>query len=450
MCPLHADTLVPRKRQLKQTTTQTVDRPYRPNNGDIIILPHQEASTSGDVEEMTVNRVRYQLPEQTVVLDFWHRVTGQKVAPGSSKKSSKPRAPRKRSAGYDSGDLSSLSELTSSDESESEANGTRSRKGETSPMPPSALDQLALLAEVRYVDLLQSQQAGDANGTSSRDKGKGAIRDLPPALPNSIQRRGPRPSAPLPATGAVKRTSITGASGSTPGATVGSTSMSGTPRSRNGSPSFSPVPRSSELVVETKEDLQALMRIRKLTKAKDTEGDQWRSTLFGFLEGEPILPKLGFIKGDSTPWQRPWEQRRGGEKPAPADSNGSPAPSSSFGQAARANAPPAAGQAVAADPPPPQGDQSGTSRSAAQPAGTLTETSGDVRMAEPSTAGIAPPASNEDSDLPFSLPASARPAEPARDKTVKVETATAAEPVGSFYDGREEEGEEEQQDHNYD
>lgn len=71
-------------------------------------------------------------------------------------------------------------------------------------------------------------------------------------------------------------------------------------------------------------------------------------------------------------------------------------------------------------------------------------------MAEPSTAGIAPPASNEDSDLPFSLPASARPAEPARDKTVKVETATAAEPVGSFYDGREEEGEEEQQDHNYD
>lgn len=289
MCPLHADTLVPRKRQLKQTTTQTVDRPYRPNNGDIIILPHQEASTSGDVEEMTVNRVRYQLPEQTVVLDFWHRVTGQKVAPGSSKKSSKPRAPRKRSAGYDSGDLSSLSELTSSDESESEANGARSRKGETSPMPPSALDQLALLAEVRYVDLLQSQQAGDANGTSSRDKGKGAIRDLPPALPNSIQRRGPRPSAPLPATGAVKRTSITGASGSTPGATVGSTSMSGTPRSRNGSPSFSPVPRSSELVVETKEDLQALMRIRKLTKAKDTEGDQWRSTLFGFLEGEPIL-----------------------------------------------------------------------------------------------------------------------------------------------------------------
>lgn len=305
MCPLHADPLVPRRRQTKAITTQTVDRPYRPNNGDIIILPHQEARAGGEVEEMTVNRVRYQLPEQTVVLDFWNRVTGQKVSGSSSSKRSltKARVPRKRSAGYDSGDMSSLSELTSSDESEAEATGrSSSRKAaaasSTTSGPASALDSLALLAEVRYVDLLNSQQGSSSsviNGTPGRDtKGKGP-RDLPPAVPNSIQRRGPRPSAPIPAATAAaqgaKRTSIGPASGAVGNVApaVAGTSAGTSARSRGGSPSLSPAPRSSELVVETKEDLQALMRIRKLTKAKDAEGDQWRSTLFGFLEGEPIL-----------------------------------------------------------------------------------------------------------------------------------------------------------------
>lgn len=310
MCPLHADPLVPRRRQTKSITTQMVDRPYRPNNGDIIILPHQEARAGGQVEEMTVNRVRYQLPEQTVVLDFWNRVTGQKVSGSSSKKSSnKARVPRKRSTGYDSGDMSSLSELTSSDESESEATGrSSSRKAAAASSstatsgPASALDGLALLAEVRYVDLLNSQQGSSSsivNGTAGRDvKGKGP-RDLPPAVPNSIQRRGPRPSAPIPASSAAaaaqgaKRTSIGPSSAvGTVAPAVAGTSAGTTARSRGGSPSLSPAPRSSELVVETKEDLQALMRIRKLTKAKDAEGDQWRSTLFGFLEGEPILVSL--------------------------------------------------------------------------------------------------------------------------------------------------------------
>lgn len=289
MCPVHADHLIPRTRQTKSTTTQTVDRPYRPNNGDIVILPHQEASAAGEVEEMTVNRVRYQLPEQTVVLDFWNRVTGQKVSSSGSKKLGKARVPRKRSAGYDSGDLSSLSELTSSDESGDEGRGSRSRRGASASAPTSALDNLALLAEVRYVDLLNAQQQGTAgsNGTPARDKGKAPIRDLPPALPNSIQRRGPRPSAPTPAPGA-KRPSISGTSGPGTSATVGATPTAA-PTSRGASPSLSPAPRSSELVVESKEDLQAIMRVRKLTKARDAEGEQWRSTLFGFLEGEAIL-----------------------------------------------------------------------------------------------------------------------------------------------------------------
>ncbi|GAA5978476.1 hypothetical protein JCM10908_004370 [Rhodotorula pacifica] len=427
MCPLHADHLVPRKRQTKSTTTQTIERPYRPNNGDIIILPHQEAAAGGEVEEMTVNRVRYQLPEQTVVLDFWNRVTGQKVSGSSSKKSAKARVPRKRSAGYDSGDLSSLSELTSSDESESEATRSSSRRAASSSGLVSALDSLALLAEVRYVDLLNSQQGSSVNGTPGRDaKGKGP-RDLPPALPNSIQRRGPRPSAPVPAPGA-KRPSIGGTS--TAGAVAPTAGTPGaTPRSRGGSPSLSPAPRSSELVVETKEDLQALMRIRKLTKAKDAEGDQWRSTLIGFLEGEPILPKLGFIKGDSTPWQRPWEQRRAGGGGADRDksssvgagANGSPAlDSPATSPALGSNLPndPLA-SAPARDSAEPQAEQ-GAAAAAANGASAGSQASSAEPVSKPAAASAS-------IDLPFALPA---PSDTSASRAVKTEEdAMEVEPV---------------------
>ncbi|GAA5960472.1 hypothetical protein JCM8115_003190 [Rhodotorula mucilaginosa] len=426
MCPLHADPLVPRRRQTKSITTQTVDRPYRPNNGDIIILPHQEARAGGQVEEMTVNRVRYQLPEQTVVLDFWNRVTGQKVSGSSSKKSSnKARVPRKRSAGYDSGDMSSLSELTSSDESESEVTGrSSSRKAaasSTTSGPASALDSLALLAEVRYVDLLNSQQGSSSsvvNGTPGRDaKGKGP-RDLPPAVPNSIQRRGPRPSAPIPAAATAaqgaKRTSI-GPSSSAVGTVapaVAGTSAGTSARSRGGSPSLSPAPRSSELVVETKEDLQVLMRIRKLTKTKDAEGDQWRSTLFGFLEGEPILPKLGFFKGDSTPWQRPWEQRRAGSGQDPDKSqggagggaNGSPAHDSSSTSPALASAHAADPLATASASETPAAAQAGEHDALASSNGAAEAPTPASKPSSAEPAVASSTSSAADADLPFALP----------------------------------------------
>lgn len=56
--------------------------PAVPNNGDIIIVPQREPPrVMDDYEELTVNRVRYQVPEETVILDFWGRVhEGPKLA----------------------------------------------------------------------------------------------------------------------------------------------------------------------------------------------------------------------------------------------------------------------------------------------------------------------------------------------------------------------------------
>lgn len=46
-----------------------------PNNGDVVVIPRREPPRiMDDHEELTVNRVRYQVPEETVILDFWGRV----------------------------------------------------------------------------------------------------------------------------------------------------------------------------------------------------------------------------------------------------------------------------------------------------------------------------------------------------------------------------------------
>ncbi|BGO97743.1 hypothetical protein RTG_01435 [Rhodotorula toruloides ATCC 204091] len=395
MCPLHTDHIVPKRRQTKTTQTITVDQPYRSNNGDIIVMPSRDPAPREEIEEMTLNRVRYQIPERHVILDFWGRLTGQKVAP-SPKKAGK--APRKRSAvsGYDSGDLSPLSDLTSSDD-DSESEGDARRK-KVSSASPNSLDNLALLAEVRYIDLLNQQST--TNGSPGKDKGKAVARDVPSPLPNSNQRRGPRPSAPVPASAASTSKRPTAAA---PGGTPG-----GPSRSRGGSPSLSPAPKATELVVTSKEDLQALMRVRKLSKAKEgSDTDGWKAALFGFLDGEPILPKLDFLKADSTPWRRPWEQGGAGgpgqKKPGHAGSPSfSPLPS------------PAANAATQRDPlstaaPIP-------TASAIAPVSTPPASAADAAptFAAPATAAATPaepenvdtPATPSESSLPFGLPAS--------------------------------------------
>lgn len=69
-CPLQPKTRLP-----KQTTTVVVEQPALPNNGDIIIVPRRAPPRPIDeFEEITVNRIRYQVPEETIILDFWGRI----------------------------------------------------------------------------------------------------------------------------------------------------------------------------------------------------------------------------------------------------------------------------------------------------------------------------------------------------------------------------------------
>ncbi|GAA5841982.1 hypothetical protein JCM11251_001435 [Rhodosporidiobolus azoricus] len=314
MCPLHAEHLIPKKRSMKTLQAIPVDRRDTPNNGDIVILPSKVKLTPEEVEEITVNRIRYQVPEQHVILDFWGRVTegprSRRAKPAGGSKLRKNRSPRKPSAaGDDSGDDSPLTDLTSSeDESDTDSSPKPSTSASASAVTPaaapSALDNLALLAEVRYVDLLNSTTA---NGAASSSKEKSTT----PASVSASFSSKPRPAAPPPALPA----STQRRAAPRPSLIAGEASPAPAAPSPSPLPSFgSPIlgaTASAELEVESKDDLQALMRVRKMMqKGKGTEEEARRATLLGFLEGEPIIPKLGFIKTDSSPWTRPWEQQQ--------------------------------------------------------------------------------------------------------------------------------------------
>ncbi|GAA5868484.1 hypothetical protein JCM8547_006288 [Rhodosporidiobolus lusitaniae] len=372
MCPLHADHLMIKKRAVKTIQTINVDRCDEPNSGDIIILPSREKVVNEEVEEIIVNRIRYQVPEQHVILDFWGRVS---EGPRSRRKPKirKNRSPRKPAAsGYESGNSSPLTDLTSSeDESDSDSRAVTPAAA-LPPPAPTALDNLALLAEVRYIDQFSSSSGSPVASTSTPAAPAAASTAAPASAPNGANDKGKARAFPPSAAAAA----------------------SSHPR-----PSLSPAPasaaKSAELVVESKDDLQALMRVRKMIQAekgKEGEGGKGgdparRAAMLGFLEGEPILPSLGFINSTAAPWTRPWEQ---GGKPAVPSAPSKPAPLAAIAQPS----PTAAAPSSDLTPIP-------SSRPSPAPSPAVPS---DVTA--PAPAASRPALAPQESPLPFSLPAS--------------------------------------------
>lgn len=275
---------------------------------------------------MTVNRIRYQVPEQNIILDFWGKVVPPSRRDELGKKAKKRASPRKKRAmgnGYESGNSSPLTDLTSSEDEEMGMadHRTSSRRREGSNMASaatSALDSLALLAEVRYIDMLNN--ASPQPSTSSISDRKASI--------SSTNRNGPRPSLPLPSSSsaAPSAPAATSSSASNPRFSLGtippfsgsastgqgaaSPTNSSVPLSastsatggRHGSPSLSPAPGSArvstpqaELTVQSKEDLKALMQVRKLLLSQGQAPGSAKTTMLSFLEGAPIIVSLSLL-----------------------------------------------------------------------------------------------------------------------------------------------------------
>jgi len=172
---------------------------------------------------------------------------------------------------------------------------------------------------VRYIDYLEQQQQQQpaqavSNGTSAKAAASGSAtpgraHDLPPALPNSTQRRlpsrglaptassaaGPSSASSTSARDVPKRPTFGnrpsvggGAAFASPGASTTATLS----RSRGGSPSVSPAPgKLADVAVESKEDLKALGHVRRLVAAQSKlkEGDAKRAAMLDYLEGALIV-----------------------------------------------------------------------------------------------------------------------------------------------------------------
>ena len=70
----------PSRKALKNPKIVKVSRQRTQNNGDIDIIPSKRASTANShlPEELISQGIRYQVPEQIVILDFWSRVKRDK------------------------------------------------------------------------------------------------------------------------------------------------------------------------------------------------------------------------------------------------------------------------------------------------------------------------------------------------------------------------------------
>ncbi|GAA5875557.1 hypothetical protein JCM16303_000667 [Sporobolomyces ruberrimus] len=336
MCPVHSEHVLPKKRVPRQTSVVNLEERGVPNNGDIIVAPPPERPPPEEYEEMTVNRIRYQVPEQNIILDFWGKVASSSKRNGDSSRRSKKRAsPRKKRSGangYESGNSSPLTDLTSSEEDDHEMGEARSsrkskdRSGSTpSTSTPSLLDNLALLAEVRYIDLLNkvpepsSSNLATKSPSPSSQNGSGPSPSLPVASASSAAPNVPLSSIP-PSSASAKAVAV--ASPTSASVPLGS----GTP-ARTASPSLSPAPvgatpsrapgPSSELTVQSKEDLKALMQVRKMLLSSGQAPGSAKTTMLSFLEGAPIIPKLAFVNnGKTSSWTRPWEGKKDGARPS--------------------------------------------------------------------------------------------------------------------------------------
>ncbi|KDQ20354.1 hypothetical protein BOTBODRAFT_27778 [Botryobasidium botryosum FD-172 SS1] len=100
MCPNHADRLLPKRRVPKSgvETIQITEQGQR-NNGIIDVVPSGDggrgaASSRGTTvpyDETWINNQRYQVPEETIVLDFWDKLGKGKATDPRERRSISPR-----------------------------------------------------------------------------------------------------------------------------------------------------------------------------------------------------------------------------------------------------------------------------------------------------------------------------------------------------------------------
>ncbi|KAK9896650.1 hypothetical protein P389DRAFT_82470 [Cystobasidium minutum MCA 4210] len=121
MCPAHADEAVPHRRKaLKHQKLIKVKEPHTRNNGDIEIVPIEGRFTNVKhaPEEIVSQGLRYQVPEQVVIADFWTKLRRDRYGQPLETASTRGETPQ-TSETFDFSDSSSLTSMEASPEPQS-------------------------------------------------------------------------------------------------------------------------------------------------------------------------------------------------------------------------------------------------------------------------------------------------------------------------------------------
>jgi hypothetical protein len=64
------------RRRTVRSGLETVDVEARgvANNGNVIVMPEEEARSEVEYEDLIINRKRYRVPEKIIRLDFWDKL----------------------------------------------------------------------------------------------------------------------------------------------------------------------------------------------------------------------------------------------------------------------------------------------------------------------------------------------------------------------------------------
>ncbi|KAK4053749.1 hypothetical protein OIV83_001405 [Microbotryomycetes sp. JL201] len=299
MCPVHSDHVLPKKRIPKATTVVPVHEPRQRNNGDIMVVSRPNRILDDErYEEMLVNRIRFQVPEDVIVLDFWKKAhkltTNDKAWDASWRQWGLEPVPRH------------LRHITTKE-----------------------LDELIDVANTFYKDLTASaastnhplNAAGKRTDSERRESDseitmgaadENSTETPPPPKRQRLSLAGPSASSGVSQIPPYK--GRTGSSTSIHDTTKRSVASPGTTRRSAASPSAT-LP--AEVAVKSKDDLKALMHVRKLLAALEGKGPagdaavdfDTKAALLGFIEGAPVVPKLDFMRPEAlrAPWELPWE-----------------------------------------------------------------------------------------------------------------------------------------------
>ncbi|KAI5476507.1 hypothetical protein MNV49_007686 [Pseudohyphozyma bogoriensis] len=277
MCPVHSDQILPKKRVPKHTTTITVQEPHTPNNGDVVIVPRREVPRlMDDYEEVTVNRIRYQVPEETIILDFWGRVQETAKARGL-------RTPSRKQV-FDT--LTNIAQRGGSSDSEEGGSSLTSLAEESDADPPNYGDyrkqSVPDFIDTSGLDWL-AKIAGDVIAQ------RAAIAELAVDAVQSPPSNGTTPTAgPSNGDSSQLKRKYPWDSEAEPVDALGKKRANRLSLAPTGTPVKFESPAPAELAVQSKEDLKALTHVRKLMAALPS-GSNEREAMRGFMDGSPIV-----------------------------------------------------------------------------------------------------------------------------------------------------------------